>query len=427
MQCNKGKRRLPLLGRGFAGLCAALAMAAAGSASAAPTETVLHSFTGSGFDGANPAAGLIADRAGNLYSTTRFGGAGGATTVCGGFGCGVVFKLSPGGTERVLYSFCSLPPICSDGFNPDAGLIADGAGNLYGTTFGGRVALLPATAVVFKLSPTGTETVLHSFTISDGANPAAGLIADRAGNLYGTTYIGGAGVCVGFGCGVVFKLSPGGTETVLHSFTVSDGALPSAGLIADRAGNLYGTTRNGGAGSAPTVCGGFRCGVVFKLSPGGTETLLYSFCSLPSCSDGTFPEAGLIADRAGNLYGTTYIGGAAGNGVVFKLSPGGTETVLHSFTVSDGANPAAGLIADRAGNLYGTTQLGGAAGHGVVFRLSPSGTSYTVLHSFTGGDGAGPVAGLIADSFGNLYGTTLGGGASGKGVVFKLTGAGFIP
>jgi uncharacterized repeat protein (TIGR03803 family) len=190
-----------------------------------------------------------------------------------------------------------------------------------------------------------TETVLHSFSGNDGAQPIAGLIADGNGNLYGTTAKGGAS-----GNGVVFKLAPGGTYTVLYSFTGgSDGRFPQAGLIADSSGNLYGTTQFGGATGN---------GVVFKLTPGGTETVLYSFCHLPGCTDGAYPQAGLIADSSGNLYGTTPYGGASNDGVVFKLASGGTETVLYSFLGGgDGAFPGAALIADGSGNLYGTTGL----------------------------------------------------------------------
>ena len=343
--CRKSGRGRASWRVGFAVLWAALALALAESgASAAPTETVLHSFTGGVGDGILPFAGLIADSKGNLYGTTSNGGASDG---------GVVFKLSPGGIETVLYSFCGKPG-CSDGAGPRAGLIADSSGNLYGTTNqgGGSECNGPGCGVVFKLAPNGTETVLYSFcsllSCSDGALPLGGLIADRAGNLYGTTYEGGGSGCIyGLGlCGVVFKLSPPippatkWTETVLHSFTGSDGAGPSAGLIADSKRNLYGTTSTGG---------GPDRGVVFKLAPNGTETVLYSFCSLPSCSDGALPEAGLIADSSGNLYGTTYGGGSEciygpGCGVVFKLSPGGTETVLHSFAGGDGALPEAGLI-----------------------------------------------------------------------------------
>ena len=372
--------------------CATLMVAAAPSAWAAPTETVLYSFGGSP-DGASPYGGLISDSAGNLYGTTVYGGA----------GAGTVFKLSPSGTETVLYSFTG----GSDGAYPYAGLIADSAGNLYGTTFGGGASYA---GTVFKLSPSGTETVLHSFAWSDGALPYGGLIADSAGNLYGTTWNGGSG-----SCGTVFKLSPSGTETVLYSFTCGiDGAYPYAGLIADGAGNLYGTTSGGGASYA---------GTAFKLSPSGTETVLYSFTG---GTDGGHPYAGLIADGGGNLYGTTGGGGALNAGTVFKLSPSGTETVLYSFACSaDGASPYAGLIADSAGNLYGTSLGGCAASNGTVFKVTPSGM--TVLYSFTGGaDGALPYAGLIADSAGNLYGTTYSGGTAFVGTVFKLTGTGFV-
>ncbi|MGH9208408.1 MAG: choice-of-anchor tandem repeat GloVer-containing protein, partial [Acidimicrobiales bacterium] len=295
-------------------------------------------------------------------------------TELGGPGLGVVFKLTPGGTETVLHSFC-MQPNCSDGAYPLAGLIADSSGNLYGTTEQGGGA--SGQGVVFKLTPGGNETVLYSICTfpgcSGGSRLNAGLIADSSGNLYGTATDGGmSGGCSGTGCGVVFKLSPGGTETVLHSFTGSpiDGANPYAGLIADSSGNLYGTTYGGGAS---------QNGVVFKLTPGGTETVLYSFCSLTGCSDGAAPQAGLIADSSGNLYGTTAAGGASaactvGCGVVFKLTPGGTETVLYSFTGGgDGALPEAGLIADSSGNLYGTTEIGGALNSGTVFKLTGTG------------------------------------------------------
>jgi uncharacterized repeat protein (TIGR03803 family) len=239
--------------------------------------------------------------------------------------------------------------------------------------------------VVFKLGPTGTETVLYSFTgAADGGNPFAGLVRDTTGSLYGTTFEGGANssACDYFGnpttCGVVFKLSLTGTETVLHSFTGSDGGNPWAGLLRDTAGNLYGTTANGGA---------FGNGVVFELIRCDTAASGYEFKVLHSFTggaDGGHPLGSLLRDAAGNLYGTTVNGGAKssactyffGNttcGVVFKLSPTGTETVLHTFTGgAEGGNPYyAGLIPDATGNLYGTTAVGGAHGVGVVFRLTP--------------------------------------------------------
>jgi uncharacterized repeat protein (TIGR03803 family) len=330
----------------------------------------------------------------------------------------------------VLYNFTG----GADGSQPDAGLVQDAAGNLYGTTSQGGTS---GAGVVFKVTPTGTAMVLYSFTgPPDGSAPGAGLVRDLAGNLYGTTQIGGSSTaCTQDGCGTVFELSSTGTETVLHSFVgdPTDGWQPLAGLVRDVAGNLYGTASLGGTGS----CQGGACsfpGVVFKLSPSGTETVLYNF---KGGADGGFPAAGLIQDSAGNLYGTTYAGGGASNaGVVFELircdsQPSGYEfKVLYSFTGgADGSQPQAGLVRDGAGNLYGTTVSGGASGVGVVFKLTPTGT-YTVLHSFTGGaDGGYPLAGLIRDGAGNLYGTTNLGGlgvckvngeSKGCGVVFRL-------
>ncbi len=415
-------------GSGLGVMLGAVLVAVAGfsSGTAAQTLTTLYSFAGPPSDGATPTAGLIADAAGDLYGTTEFGGGSGCQSPIGN-GCGIVFKLTPSGTETVLHSFTGSP---SDGANPFAGLIAHAAGNLYGTTALGGAS---DDGTVFKLTPSGTETVLYSFTgsPSDGAIPTAGLIADPAGNLFSTTHVGGAS-----GDGTVFKLTRSGTETVLHSFTGGgDGAVPIAGLIADAAGNLYGTTFTGGGSG----CGGSGCGTVFKLTRSGTESVLHSFTG--SFGDGAGPDAGLIADAAGNLYGTTEFGGGSigcrstignGCGTVFKLTPSGTETVLYSFTGGgDGAEPFAGLIADAAGNFYGTTSQGGASNDGTVFKLTPSGTE-TVLHSFTdGSDGGFPLAGLITDAAGNLYGTTSQGGGgsgcgdSGCGTVFEIAGSGF--
>jgi uncharacterized repeat protein (TIGR03803 family) len=383
-------------------------------------EQVLHSFTG-GVDGANPEAGLIMDNSGNLFGTTWAGGR---------LGDGAVFKLSAatggGYTESVLYSFMGGP----DGMNPVAGLIMDGAGNLYGTTIMGGGT---DKGVVFELSPaTGggyIESVLVSFngigfsTGSNGGNPEAGLILDSAGNLYGTTYEGDID-----NAGLVFELSPstggGYTESVLYGFNytysgITDGADVAGGLVMDSSGNLYGTTQAGGTH-------GF--GIVFELVPGSggyTESILYNFMGL---SDGGGPQATLLMDSAGNLYGTANNGGSFGYGVAFELSPtsgGYTESVLYSFTGGvDGAGPWAGLLMDTAGNLYGTTIKGGSHNAGVVFKLSADtsgGYTESVLYSFTGGgDGGTPQAGLIMDGAGNLYGTTANGGSSNEGVVFKI-------
>jgi uncharacterized repeat protein (TIGR03803 family) len=365
----------------------------------AQTFTVLYSFTGSP-DGEYPYnyGSLLMDGSGNLYGTTQRGG----TNKCG-YGCGTVFEVDASGNETVLYSFNAI-----DGASPYAGLIRDADGNLYGTTDGGGGY---GAGAAFKLDTSGGETVLHRFGYEsgDGTNPVAGLILDAKGNLYGTTSGGGA-----HSYGTVYKLSKTGKETVLYSFDWTGGATPLAGLIEDAQGNLYGTTSAGGSGYKHT-------GTVFKLSKSGVETVLHSFGNREA--DGQTPEAGLISDADGNLYGTTvYGGGNPGSGTVFKVSKTGKEKVLYTFTGgADGSLPVAGVIRDEQGNLYGTTERGGDFGPGTVFKVDTSGKE-TVLYSFTGGsDGASPYAGLILDASGNLYGTTPIGGAYGYGVVFKLT------
>jgi uncharacterized repeat protein (TIGR03803 family) len=401
-----GVRIKPLLTGGTAAaLLASLSIAHAGG------YFIVHTFTGQNGDGAMPAASLIRDRAGYLYGTTDAGGRYFASS-------GVVFRIAPDGTETVLYLFCSLSN-CADGSEPYGAMVRDSAGSLYGTTYAGGAHNFSGT--VFKLASDGAETVLHNFcsqtACSDGYSPVAGVIRDGSGNLYGTTTIGGT-----YNGGVAFKLAPDGTETVLHSFcsltNCADGHEPYGGVIRDSAGNLYGTTYIGGADNG---------GVVFKLAPDGTETVLHNFCSLSNCADGAYPQDSMILDRGtGNLYGTTEFGGSGGLkcdarsscGVVFEISPNGTETVVHSFDNADGGNPLGSLFKDRAGNLYGTTFFGGKNNNGVVFKLSPDGTE-TVLHFFSGGsDGKYPRGGVISDN-GRLFGTTLGGG-DGGGVVFRL-------
>jgi uncharacterized repeat protein (TIGR03803 family) len=349
------------------------------------TESVLYSFGSRGNDGSEP-DGLIMDEAGNLYGTTAYGGSAG----CDDIGCGTVFEVAPDGTETVLYAF----PGGAGGTFPVAGVIRDKAGNLYGTTAeGGTVNTNcqgSGCGTVFKLAPNGTETVLYTFAGgSDGDTPQAGLIEDSAGNLYGTTYEGGTG-CTYFGCGTVFKIAPGGTKTTLYSFKGgTDGATPYSGLIAGSSGNFYGETSEGGG----TGCSGYGCGTVFELAADGTETVLHAFAG---GSDGAGPGAGLIKDKAGNLYGTTG-GGGSGNcgigedlgcGTIFEVAPDGTETVLHAFqnVRSHGYDPG-GLIKDKDAHLVGTTFNGGIRscfgwpgrsgsapayhprGCGIVFRL----------------------------------------------------------
>ena len=325
-------------------------------------------------------------------------------------------------TETILYSFNGLT---GDGFYPASSLIMDSAGNLYGTTvYGGA----NGDGTVFKLSPGGVETVLHSFTGAngDGNDPYGGLVIDSKGNLYGVTVFGGAN-----NTGTVFKITRRGKEKVLYSFgnTANDGASPNAALLMDNAGNFYGTTVGGGLNNCS-----LGCGTVFKMSRTGKETVLYRFGN--SNGDGFWPDCSLIMDSNGNLYGTTSKGGANGEGTIFQLSSAGVETVLYSFTGTngDGANPVAGLVMDSAGNLYGTTSNGGDSicddGCGTVFKLSSSGTE-TILYSFKGRNrfGASPQGSLIMDSVGNLYGTTFNSGGDycseiGCGTVFQLSSNG---
>jgi len=377
----------------------------AGFASAEPVLETLYAFTG-GADGSFPAAGLVQDRAGNLYGTTQFGG----NRTCPAPDCGVVFKLAPNEdgtwTQSVLYAFNG-----PDGSQPLARLILDREGNLYGTTQSGgdfSCGLGSGCGTVFKLAETGTLTVLHTFRDADGRQPLAGLIRDPEGNLYGTTYLGGRQ-----NSGTIFKLDKDGNQTVLYNFGPQDpaGYYPYAGLIHDAAGNLYGTTNIGSS------LLGKDWGCVFKLKKDGKMDVLYSFIG---GEDGAYSTAGLIRDGARNFCGTTSAGG--GNGTVFKLDKDGNETVLYSFTGgADGSSPYAGLVRDPEDNLYGTTQYGGPRNRGALFKLDKDG-NFTVLHTFTGGlDGGNPKGDLIIDSAGNLYGTTYVKGRFDSGTVFKLT------
>jgi len=393
-------------------------------ANAASTERVLYAFRGTP-DASISTSNLISDDAGNLYGTTARGG-----ISDGYYGNGTVFKLSPASghwRETILYKFTG----GSDGKYPSSGLIKDSAGNLYGTTSQGGSSSCGC-GVVFKVDSSGTETVLYSFTQTDGEYPSGGLISDAHGDLFGTASNGGT-----YGNGAVFELIPNSdgtwTEQVLYSFidNSGDGANPETGVVMDDAGNLYGTTESGGNNPGD--------GIVFELKHSGsswTESILYSFTD---GADGGRPFAGLTI-HDGVLYGTTVSGGSNRAGVVFALqrgSSGWTETVIYAFKGHpDGASPEAGVIFDKSGNLYGTTYSGGwrycFIGCGTIFKLTPKsggGWQETVLYHFNGrgvGDGENPQAGLLRDAKGHLYGTTpVGGGAkscpSGCGVVFELS------
>jgi uncharacterized repeat protein (TIGR03803 family) len=390
----------------------AIALLLGSQASAAPKYKVLHAFAG-GKDGGDLESSLLLDKQGNAYGTA----------------INNAFELTPHTNGRwslkVLHTFGD----GDDGSGPWGGLIFDPEGDLYGTTVAGGGPYKYGT--VFELTPGSDgwkETVLHRFGLRDyGSPPHATLAMDGAGNLYGTAPAS------------AFELTPnsgGWKEVILHKFTGldGDGSEAFAGVILDAAGNVYGATENGGGNNSLCSDG---CGIVYQLMPGSNgkwaEIVLHRFGSFQN--DGRRPGVGaLIMDGSGSLYGTTTGGGAFSSrcscGTVFKLTPGSDgkwkETILHSFTLGTGGEgPSAGVVMDKAGNLYGTTSAGGAASCscGVVYKLAPGSGgkwTYTVLHRFTGYDGAGPNANLILDTKGNLYGTTTTGGAGGYGVAFEL-------
>jgi uncharacterized repeat protein (TIGR03803 family) len=362
----------------------------------AQTFTVLHQFVGS--DGSGPTGTLALDKAGNLYGTTTVGG---TETY------GVVYKVDKSDDESVLLDFD-----ISDGAFPGGGLIQDKAGNFYGTADEGP----GGSGVIFRISPEGKEKLLFAFqgcTCKRVRVPSGALLMDASGNLYGTTLAGGKGNCL-FGCGAIYKLDTAGKLDVLYEFTGGkDGNYAVGPLVQDTAGNLYGIAVYGGDLSCPQEVQ-YGCGTVFKLTPSGKFTVLHAFTG---GSDGALPAPGLLLDKAGNLYGAAGEGGSTncedpsgppiGCGTLFKLSANGKFTVLHTFTGDlDGNGPNGGLIQDPEGNLYGTTETGTTNSfYGAVFELKKTG-KMIVLHQLNGNtDGATPLAGLIRDSAGNLYGT----------------------
>lgn len=352
---------------------------------------VLYSFGGAA-DGGDPYATLIRDSAGNLYSTGGYGGT---------YFAGVVYKVDPKGNETVLYNFSG----GADGGYPESPVIRDQQGNLYGTTTQGGSA---GQGVVFKLDTSGNETILHNFTGgSDGSTPAGGLMRDKAGNLYG---VAGGGT---YNDGVIYKIDTNGEETILHTFTgaTDDGKYPTyTTMIMDAHGNLYGVTQEGGSAGD---------GILYRLGKAGKLTILHNFAG--GTADGCNAMGVPLMDKSGNFYGVTGSCGSSDFGTVWKLNKSGKETLLHSFASgsSDGQYPLSGVVMDSAGNLYGTTETGGASGLGVVYKVTPSG-KFTLLHSFSGSDGKYIYSSLVLTSKGVLYGTALNGGKIGYGSVWKM-------
>ncbi|HWY21137.1 MAG TPA: choice-of-anchor tandem repeat GloVer-containing protein [Candidatus Acidoferrum sp.] len=365
------------------------------------TESVIYSFTGA--TGDEPvASGVVRDSAGNFYGTTYVGGA---------FDYGTVFMVDISGNETVLHSFGQEP---LDGRQPVAGLVMDGSGHLFGTTYYGGVrnrVCYQGCGIVFEIDGAGHMKTLHRFVGgADGALPAGALVTDREGNLYGTTQMGGVGRS-----GTVFEIDKHGVEKVLYSFIgYPDGFGPEAGLIIDSEGNLYGTTSSGGSNNS---------GSVFKLEPGGRETVLHSFGPQSSNADGYDPVAPLLRTPNGDLYGTTLLGGPANGGSVFVVHANGNEAVLHFFVGTDGGYPESSLIRDAQGNLFGTTLQGGPAGNlgGTLFEITEQGV-FSLLFTFTGLPGAGDPAGpLLLDASGTIYGTSGTGGTANYGTLYMLT------
>jgi uncharacterized repeat protein (TIGR03803 family) len=393
----------------------ALLLAAALLVTSASAQTFQVLYTFNFTDGSTPNGSLIRDNAGNLYGTTQLGGTSGR---------GVVYKLTPTGEETILYNFTGK----TDGGIPIGRLLGDAQDNLYGiTSLGGDPTCSCGT--VFKLAPSGTLTVLHSFLGgTDGAQnsgqPELGLVMIGT-DLYGSASFGGVSGCDGsLGCGVVFKVTQTGEETVLYRFTgKADGAFPQD-LSADSQGNLYGAT--GGSYSQGNT------GTLFKMTTTGAMTVLYTF---PGGAVGNSPRWRLLRSAGGTFYGVTQFGGdtecpiaSSGCGVAFMVNPAGKESVLHTFNTQaqDGQEPSGGTV-DGAGNLYGATFYGGIVnatctfGCGVIYGIASNG-SYKILYSFTGGnDGWIPTGGLTPDGAGNLYGTAVNGGGSNNGVVYKIT------
>ena len=406
------------------------------AAVALPAQTLATLFSFDYTDGFEPAAPLVQGTDGNFYGTASFGG---TSNACG-YGCGTVFKISPGGTLTTIYNFCSLSN-CTDGYKPLAGLVQGADGNFYGTTAlgGTNTECLDSTGcgTVFTITPTGTLTTLRSFNFTDGYFPEAGLIQGTDGNFYGTTFSGGSGCGDDYQCGTVFKITPGGVLRTLYNFcslsNCADGFEPGAGLVQGINGKFFGTTEYGGA---------YGAGTIFTITPEGRLTTLYSFCSLGGfCPDGYTPMGGLVQGTDGDFYGTTEFGGGGNNaGTIFKITPSGMLTSLYSFCVEgdcpDGANPLAPLVQGTDGGFYGTTYWSGTdtyctddfdVGCGTVFKITSAGKLAT-LRSFAYTNGAGPEP-LIQGTDGSFYGATASGGAynncrptdSGCGTIFSLS------
>jgi len=393
--------------------------------SRAQSFTTLLTFDGA--NGANPkSVTLVQSVDGDLYGTTS---AGGSTANCSA-GCGTIFKISLDGKLTTLHNFCDQPD-CTEGMNPQAGLIQATDGNFYGTTLGGGSH--NGNGTVYRMTPDGMVTTIYSFcamqNCADGYSPDAALVQAADGNLYGTASGGGTK-----DSGTVFKITPAGALTTLYSFCVqpdcADGANPVSELTQGADGNLYGMTSQGGKGS----------GTIFNINSSGALTTIYTFCSKAQCADGGNPKGGLIRGADGSFYGTTFAGGTGNAGTIFMVTPQGALTTIFSFCTgcAVGAAPYSTLVQDGDGNFYGTAYYGGAKGQGTAFKVTPPPKvtppgkvkptwKIIAVHSFDDSD-AYPIAALMQAKDGNFYGATFNGGSSPKclnsggcGTVFRLS------
>ncbi len=394
-------------------LCAATAIA-----SSAQTFTTVFSFDFT--DGDSPEGPLVQGANGDLYGVNTFGGA---------VGAGTVFKLSPAGVLTTLYSFCSQPN-CIDGTDPNSGMMLATNGNFYGyARFGGVSILGFGQGTMYQLTPGGKLTTFYLFcsltNCADAAIPQGSPIQATNGNLYGVTGAGGA-----YGAGTVFEITLGGKFTTVYSFcpgggNCTDGLSPFGTLVQGANGNFYGTTEEGGAN-------GLFDGTIFEITPKGKLTTLYSFCSKTNCADGQAPETGLVQGADGNFYGATYTGGVVncngnGCGTIYKITPAGQFTSLYSFCQQSGCKDGWGpysLTRGTDGNFYGTTGSGGKYDNGTIFEVTPAG-QLTTLYSFCAQsgcrDGDVPLTAIWQAPNGSFYGATHAGGAFGQGTIFSLS------
>ena len=386
-------------------LAVLVVIAMTGVISDGQTFKVLANFDGT--NGSQPFATLLQGTDGKFYGTSLSGGT---------YATGTVFNITPDGVLTAIHSFCAQNG-CPDGREARTAPIQASDGNYYGTTTFGGIDNNYGT--VFRVTPTGGRlTTIYRFctqpNCTDGADVYGSVIQARDGNLYGTTNLGGDVTCYPpYGCGTVFRLTSAGVLTTLHRFHSADGAFPFAGLVQSNDGSFYGTTANGGA---------YGYGAVFKITPAGKLTTLFSFCAQPPyCIDGSLSYGQLIQATDGNFYGTTETGGTVGFGTVYKITPNGVLTTLHSFAISDGSDPNSALVQGTDGYFYGTTYAGGNTNVGTAFKITGEGTLTTLLNFGSETMGGGYPSGLIQATDGNFYGTTQTGGANNDGTAFSLS------